>query len=122
MKEISKFPDLSLPQKLARNAKFSSFIPSHQAYAEYLMKIFNDAKDVDELISLALYVRDRVNPELFTYAYSVTLNNRMDTDRIELPNFVETFPNAFFSRDMMRAFRKETFSVPEKLRVTNCNS
>lgn len=117
VKELSKLPDLKFPKKLSRNAQFSKFIPMHHRYAEYLMKIFNDAKDLEELISLALYVRDQVNPYLFTYAYSVALSNRMDSDRIELPGLMEILPGIFFSRNMMHSFQKESFLAPEKLRV-----
>lgn len=112
-----KLPDLSFPKRLKRNAQFSVFLALHTQYAEYLMRIFDDCKDIDELISMALYVRDQVNSQLFTYAYSVALTHRNDTDNIELPTLLEIFPAKFVKRSSLNTAREETFVLPENLRV-----
>lgn len=77
---------------------------------------FTDAKDVDELMALAVYIRDQVNPYLFTYGYSVALSHRSDTQEIELPALVEIFPLKFVGNKSMQRARKESTVVPVGLR------
>lgn len=82
------------------------------------MKIFDECKDLDELVAMALYVRDQVNPFLFAYAYSVTLSHRKDSENIVLPPLVEIFPSKFVTRDVLLYAREEAYVVPERLRVS----
>lgn len=67
-------------------------------YAKELIRIFDSAKDIDELISLSLYVRDQVNSSLFIYCYTVVITHRYDSDNIEVPQLYEIDPKKFFNK------------------------
>lgn len=99
-----------------RNAQFSVFDPQHMKYAKTLMHIFDSAKDLDELISLALYCRDQVNTQLFIYAYSVVLTHRKDTDNIQLPQPFEIEPHQFFKKNILTAAREKLHGLAESKR------
>lgn len=106
------YPNLDFLKTFDKNCKFSPFVPLHMKYANALMKIFDTAKDLDELISLALYCRDQVNSQLFIYAYTVVLTHRYDSDNIELPQLFEIAPDRFFKKKILA-------SVQEKLHACN---
>ncbi|XP_055317646.1 phenoloxidase subunit 1-like [Sitodiplosis mosellana] len=104
------YPNLEFLKTFEKNANFSTFIPQHMTYAKALMKIFDSAKDLDELISLALYCRDQVNSQLFIYAYFVVLTHRYDTDNIELPQLFEIAPHRFFKKSTLVEVREKQHS------------
>lgn len=85
-------------------------------YAKALMQIFDSAKDLDELISIALYCRDQVNTQLFIYAYSVVLTHRNDTDNIQLPQPFEIAPHQFFKKNILSAAREKLHGLAEAKR------
>lgn len=105
-----KYPKLDFIKKLNRNAPFSVFMEKHRQYADVLIKLFDNAKDIDELLSLGLFVRDQINSQLFVYAYSVALAHRYDSDDIQLPNLFEIWPDRFFDVDIMQKCRYDTSS------------
>lgn len=89
-----------------KHATFSPFIRGHMKYAKALIKIFHSAEDLDELISLSLYVRDQINSQLFIYAYSVVLIHRYDSDNIEIPQLFEIAPQKFFDKGTLAKVRQ----------------
>lgn len=95
------------------------FDRKHLQYARELIDIFQSAKNVDELISLALYVRDQVNIQLFVYAYSVVLTHRYKRDNIELPQLFEICPNKFFKKTVLVNVREASLSQKRVGRQTN---
>lgn len=92
---------MTLLKTFDKRGAFCMFNPQHVKYASALIKIFDSAKDLDELISLALYVRDQVNSQLFIYAYSVVLTHRYKSDKIELPQLFEIAPHKFFKKSTL---------------------
>lgn len=86
-------------------------------YAKALLKIFDAANDLDELISLALYCRDQINSQLFIYAYCVVLAHRYDTDNIELPQLFEIRPNEFFKKSTIIQVREELHKTENQRRA-----
>lgn len=86
------------------------------SYAKALMRIFDSAKDLDELISIALYCRDQVNTQLFIYAYSVVLTHRKDTDNIQLPQAFEIVPHQFFKKNILSEAREKLHGLAEMKR------
>ncbi|KAG5668817.1 hypothetical protein PVAND_016740 [Polypedilum vanderplanki] len=100
-------------KQLGKQENFSVFIPKHRKLASALSDIFLKARDIDHLQSLAVYARDRVNPQLFNYALSVALLHRPDTKDLDLPLFIESFPGKFLdSRSFVQA-REEATVVPQ---------
>lgn len=79
--------------------------------------MFSDVKNTDDLLSVAIYVRERVNPYLFQYSYSVALLHRPDTQNVELPSMVHSFPEKFFHSKVMGKARAYGEVVPSDKRV-----
>lgn len=110
-------PDLGDITSLGRRENFSLFIPKHSRIAGKLITLFVQAKDVNELQSLAAYCRDRVNPYLFNYALHVALLHRPDTKDLDVPSFVHYFPSKFVDSRAFNKAREELTTLPENARV-----
>ncbi|XP_022907906.2 phenoloxidase 2-like [Onthophagus taurus] len=110
-------PDLKDVLELGRRENFSLFLPKHKAMAAKLIDIFLKAKNVDEFFSLAVYSRERVNPYLFIYAYSVAILHRKDTKHIKIPNNIQTFPDKFFDSKVFGEVRESAAIVPQGSRI-----
>ncbi|XP_030368851.1 uncharacterized protein LOC115619960 [Scaptodrosophila lebanonensis] len=110
VREIS-IPDLRIPMSLGRDEQFSLFIPKHRRIAGRLIDIFMNMRTIDDLQSVAVYARDRVNPLLFNYALSVALLHRPDTKGLDLPSFSQSFPDRFVDSQVFRQMREESFVV-----------
>nr|AAO01013.1 Dox-A3-PA [Drosophila erecta] len=110
VKEIP-IPDLSCSMRLGRSEQFSLFLESHRQMACHLIDVFIKMPTVDELQSVAVYARDRVNPVLFNYALSVAMLHRSDTKDLGLPAFAQIFPDRFIDSQMLRTMREESFVV-----------
>ncbi|XP_017867686.1 PREDICTED: phenoloxidase 2 [Drosophila arizonae] len=110
VREIS-IPDLRIPMSLGREEQFSLFIPKHRRIAGRLIDIFVNMRSVDDLQSVAVYARDRVNPVMFNYALSVALLHRPDTQGLDLPSFAQSFPDRFVDSQVFRELREESFVV-----------
>lgn len=74
-------------------------------------------RSVDDLLSFCAYTRDRINPFLFNYALSVTLLHRPDTQGLDLPNFMETFPEKYLDSRVFQKAREEATIVPSDSRI-----
>ncbi|XP_011202561.2 phenoloxidase 2 [Bactrocera dorsalis] len=116
VREIS-IPDLRVPMSLARDAQFSLFIPAHRRIAGRLIDIFMGVRSIDDLQSVAVFARDRVNPYLFNYALSVALLHRPDTKGLDLPSFAQNFPDKFVDSRVFRQVREEATVVPDGSRM-----
>lgn len=77
-------------------------------------------ENTNDLLALAIYVRERINPSLFHYALSVTLMHRKDTKNVKLPAAVTTFPDRFFHSKVISKAREQAAVVPEEKRVSYC--
>lgn len=116
VREIS-MPDLRIPASLSRDEFFSLFIPRHRMIASRLIDIFMGLRSIDDLQSVAVFARDRLNPYLFNYALSVALLHRPDTRGLDLPTLAETFPEKFVDSKIFREVREEASVVPEGSRM-----
>ncbi|XP_054739627.1 phenoloxidase 2-like [Anastrepha obliqua] len=116
VRDIS-IPDLRLPMSLPRDAQFSLFIPAHRRIAGRLIDIFMGVRSIEDLQSVAVYARDRLNPYLFNYALSVALLHRADTKGMDLPSFAQNFPDKFVDSRVFRQVREEATVVPEGSRM-----
>lgn len=112
VKQIS-VPDLGEILDLGRHENFSLFIQKHRRIAGRLINIFLGMRDVDDLLAMAVYARDRVNPYLFNYALSVTLLHRDDTKDVSLPNFAESFPDKFLDSKVFTPARESLTVLQE---------
>lgn len=71
---------------------------------------------IEELQSVAVYSRDRLNPFLYNYALSSAILNRPDTKGLSIPLFVETFPEKFIDSKVFAKIREQATLVPEGMR------
>lgn len=110
-------PNLKVPMSLDRKEQFSLFIPRHRRIAAHLINIFMGLKSIDDLQTVAVYARDRVNPVLFNYSLSVALLHRPDTKDMNLPLFAETFPEKYVDSKVFREIREEATVVPTGSRM-----
>lgn len=74
-------------------------------------------KSIDDLQTVAVYARDRLNPILFNYAMSVAILHRPDTKNLNLPLLSETFPDKFMDSRVISQAREEVTVVPEGSRM-----
>uniref|UniRef100_A0A1I8NVC5 tyrosinase n=1 Tax=Stomoxys calcitrans TaxID=35570 RepID=A0A1I8NVC5_STOCA len=116
VRDIS-LPDLRIPMSLPRDEQFSLFVPRHRQIAGRLIDIFVGMRSIDDLLSVAVYARDRVNPFLFNYALSVALLHRRDTKGMDLPSFAQNFPEKYVDSKVFRKAREEVTVVPEGSRM-----
>ncbi|XP_031621669.1 phenoloxidase 2-like [Contarinia nasturtii] len=109
-------PNLSVPMQLDRKAPFSLLIPYHRKLATHLISVFIGLRSVDDLQTVAVYARDRLNPLLFNYALSVALLHRPDTKNVDMPLLFEVFPDKFIDSKVIGRAREEATVVTEDLR------
>lgn len=78
--------------------------------------LFFEDQNIDNLENVAIAARERVNPVLFNYAFSVALLHRSDTKDLNLPLFAEAFPKKFIGTKEFRKAREEAsvFSDDER--------
>ncbi|XP_044259844.1 phenoloxidase 1-like [Tribolium madens] len=110
-------PDLEGVLDLGRHENFSLFVPKHRKVAGKLIRIFLAAESIDDLLSNAVFCRDRVNPYLFYYAFSVALLHRPDTQNLDLPSFIHVFPDKYVDSQVFARAREEAHIVPEGSRT-----
>lgn len=106
LKPLKTYPDLSFASTLSKNGGFSLFNQTHKDMAGKLIQILIDTPLAD-LISVAGYIRDRVNAYLFQYAFSVAMQHRKDTSDMQLPSIVTMFPDNFVDPSAFSKAREE---------------
>lgn len=82
----------------------------------FLSLYTTELKTLDELQTVAVYARDRLNPFLFNYALSVVILHREDTKNLNIPLFIESFPEKFIDASVFSRIREEAFLVPDGMR------
>ena len=90
-----KEPDLKFADPIKVDGSFSPFILLHQQIAGRLIELLMSQTDVKNLFAVSAYCRDRLNPYLFQYAYSVAIQHRKDTKNVNVPSVIQTFPGQF---------------------------
>ncbi|XP_016922311.1 phenoloxidase 1 [Apis cerana] len=110
-------PDLSIPMQLGRRQPFSLFIPAHRKIAARLIDIFMGMRTYEDFLSVAVYCRDRLNPNMFIYALSVAILHRPDTKDLPVPPLTEVFPDKYMDSGIFSRAREEANVVPEGARI-----
>lgn len=112
-------PDLTFADGIDRRGAFSLFIPKHRDAAAALITLFVSQPDVQSLMSVATYSRDRLNPVLFQYALAVAIQHRPDTKDVNIPSIVSLFPDQFVDPSVFPKLREEGSVVQRANRVRN---
>ncbi|GLV31116.1 Prophenoloxidase 2 [Carabus blaptoides fortunei] len=110
-------PDITEVAELTRYENFSLFIPKHRRIAGRLIEIFIGVRNVEDLKSVAVYSRDRLNPYLFNYALAVALLHRPDTRDLDVPSFMTSFPDKFVDGTVLQQAKEEAEIIPEGSRM-----
>ncbi|XP_055916809.1 phenoloxidase 1-like [Eupeodes corollae] len=105
-------PNLDFAARHGRKAPFTLFNPNDRNVSSQLISLLMAQKDPKSLISMAAYIRDRVNPFLFQYAYSVALQHMQVTKGIEIPSVVSQFPGNFIDPSIIQDAKEELSIVP----------
>ncbi|XP_049544992.1 phenoloxidase 8-like [Anopheles darlingi] len=111
-------PNIAFAEAIPRRGGFSLFIPTHRKIAGDLINLFISQSNVDTLMSVAAYSRDRLNPILFQYALSVAIQHRPDTKDLNIPSFLELFPDSFVDPSVFPKLREEGAVVQMENRMT----
>ncbi|XP_076677764.1 phenoloxidase 1-like [Andrena cerasifolii] len=116
VKQIT-LPDLTIPMQLGRREPFSLFIPAHRKIAARLINIFMGMRTYEDFLSVSVYCRDRLNPNMFIYALSVAILHRPDTKDLPIPPLTEIFPDKYVDGGIFSRAREEANIVPEGSRI-----
>lgn len=104
-----KYPNLDFALKITKSDTFSLFSDDHLQVSGKLIELFMAAPSVDELMSLGVYCRERLNSYLFIYAWTSALIHRQDTRNVQLPGITENLPAKFFNKAVMNDSRKTIY-------------
>ncbi|XP_050074045.1 phenoloxidase 8-like [Anopheles maculipalpis] len=110
-------PDLTFANGIPRRGGFSLFIPKHRDAAAALINLFMQQPDVQTLMSVATYCRDRLNPVLFQYGLAVAVQHREDTKNVTIPSIVSLFPDQFVDPAVFPKLREEGAVVQQENRM-----
>lgn len=82
-----------------------------------LVDIFIAARNLEDFISIAAYCHDRLNTYFFNYSLSIAMLHFPDTNGIDFPSVIETFPPKLLDSAMFYRARKEASLIPEDFRT-----
>nr|AAB86645.1 riboflavin binding hexamerin precursor [Hyalophora cecropia] len=86
---------------LPLSVPFSPLNPSHQFEAITLFNILYSAKDYDTFYKTTVYMKDRVNQDLFIYVLSILHIHRSDLEGYAIPPIYEVLPEYFNNGEIM---------------------
>lgn len=107
LRELQQKPDLSFTRPLGIRKQFSLFNNIHRSIAARLIDIFMKSPNEEIFIATCAYCKDRVNPFLFQYCYSVAVQHRKDTRDFPVKPIAETFPQNFVEPAVFKDARAE---------------
>lgn len=110
-------PDIAFAEVIKRTEGFSLFVRSHREIAGKLISLFVKQPSVEALLSAATYARDRLNKYLFQYAFTVAINHRPDTKNIDVPSFLQVFPEQFVDPIALNTMREQASVLDAGSRV-----
>ncbi|XP_061391535.1 phenoloxidase 2-like [Musca vetustissima] len=113
LRDLARKPNLDFTKVIGRKQQFSLFQDQHKRVASQLITMFMDSPDLQSFVALCAYTKDRVNPMLFQYCYSVAIQHRRDTRNIRVPPIAETFPSNFVEPSLLQEARQEASLVPD---------
>lgn len=116
--ETIKVNKISIPPfgeilDIPRDSNFSLFITKHRRVAGKLTAIFLGMRNVDDLLSVAVYAREHVNPYLFNYSLSVAILHRKDTQDLDVPSFIQSFPDKYVDAQVFTKAREAATIIPD---------
>nr|CAQ63322.1 hemocyanin 2 [Thermobia domestica] len=124
LNSLSVYKDPQLVQKVVRKLEngqmlnrdniFVLFDPVHRRQMIDVFEILYFANDYDTFFKTAVWLRDRMNPRQFLYAFSVALLHRKDCRGFTLPPAYEITPHMFLTTDVVRqAYQAKMTRTPK---------
>ncbi|XP_041971384.1 phenoloxidase 1-like isoform X2 [Aricia agestis] len=112
LNKLKKIPKFTKAKKLPLDVDFSILLPAHREMADEVVDELLAVPEgqLQDFLSLCVYARANLNPQLFNYCYSVALMHRKDTQNVPIQNFAETFPSKFVDSQVF-AQARETAAV-----------
>ncbi|EAT34245.1 AAEL013499-PA [Aedes aegypti] len=110
-------PNIAFAEAIPRRGGFSLFNQRDRRVAGDLISLFVNQPDPETLMAVAAYTRDRVNPVLFQYALAVAIQHRPDTRELNIPSFLELFPDSFVDPSVFPKLREEGSVVQQENRM-----
>ncbi|XP_017475986.1 PREDICTED: phenoloxidase 2-like [Rhagoletis zephyria] len=107
IRELKQKPNLEFANALRKRQQFSLFYQPHRRIAGQLIQLLIEPPTEEDFISLAAFVKDRVNAFLFQYAFSVAVQHRKDTANFQVPVISEQFPQNFVEPSVFQDARAE---------------
>lgn len=86
-------------------------------FANQLLILIIGMRTYEDFLSVSVYCRDRVNPQMFIYALSVAILHRPDTKDLPIPPLSEIFPDKYIDSGIFARAREEANIVPAAQRV-----
>lgn len=73
----------------------------------------------EDFLSVSVYCRDRMNPNMFIYALSVAILHRPDTKNLPIPPLHEVFPDKYIDGGIFSRAREEAniSSAGQRVRI-----
>jgi len=88
------------------------------AFSQLIFNLFyTGMRTYDDFLSVSVYCRDRVNPDMFIYALSVAILHRSDTKDLPIPPLSEIFPDKYLDGAIFARAREEANIAPTGSRV-----
>lgn len=87
----------------------------------FIFTFYLDLRTYEDFLSVAVYCRDRLNPNMFIYALSVAILHRPDTKNLPVPPLSEIFPDKFVDGSVFSRAKEEANVVPTGARVRDIN-
>ncbi|XP_026501330.1 phenoloxidase 1-like [Vanessa tameamea] len=108
LKELRKIPEFKKARQLPTDSEFSILLPAHQEMADEVIDelLAVPENQLQDLLSMCVYARVNLNPQLFNYCYSLALMHRPDTRNVPIQNFAETFPSKFVDSQVFSQARE----------------
>ncbi|XP_073819928.1 phenoloxidase 2-like [Musca autumnalis] len=113
LRDLARKPNLDFAKVIGKKQQFSLFQDQHKKVASQLITLFMESPDLQSFASLCAYTKDRVNPVLFQYCFSVAIQHRRDTRNIRVPPVAETFPSNFVEPSLLQEARQEASLIPD---------
>uniref|UniRef100_A0ABD2WJI0 Uncharacterized protein n=1 Tax=Trichogramma kaykai TaxID=54128 RepID=A0ABD2WJI0_9HYME len=105
---------------LGQEAAYSLYEHRRETVAVY--RVLAKAVDFDTFVRASLYMRNRLNPQLFVLAFYLAVIHRHDTRNLRLPPVYELQPHLFYRTDLLQRANRLQLRAAENDDSNNNNN
>lgn len=92
--------------KLDKHQVFSLFDEKHWPEAEKVLGLMMHAKDFNEFIYASTELLNKVNEDMFAFAFITAIVHRPDTQGLTVPRIQDIYPDKFFTKAVIYMIKK----------------